>query len=80
LKSISIYISILDINFLHLSKALHKIKKYKLQGIHYDIMDHHFVPNLSFGTSILKNITDSHSFFIDAHLMVKLEKSQLLIL
>ena len=38
--------------------------------LHYDVMDGHFVPNLSFGTHILKALSGKISAFWDVHLMM----------
>lgn len=37
--------------------------------LHYDVMDNHFVPNLTFGTSICKSIIENTNAPIDVHLM-----------
>lgn len=38
--------------------------------IHFDVMDGHFVPNLSFGSDIFKAFRKNSSLFMDVHLMV----------
>ncbi len=38
--------------------------------IHFDVMDGHFVPNLTFGPDILKAFRRNSSLFLDVHLMV----------
>ena len=38
--------------------------------LHYDVMDGHFVPNLTFGPDILKAFKRNSSLFLDVHLMV----------
>ncbi len=38
--------------------------------IHFDVMDGHFVPNISFGPAILKDIRPHSDLFTDVHLMV----------
>ena len=44
--------------------------------LHYDVIDHHFVPNLSFGASVLQNITKHYpDFIVDCHLMVEIPNS-----
>ncbi|AGR41522.1 ribulose-phosphate 3-epimerase [Spiroplasma taiwanense] len=65
--------SILTANFLNLGKELEKLEKAGIEWIHYDVMDYNFVPNLSFGTKILEDITNKFNFKIDVHLMVKIE-------
>lgn len=60
--------SILNCNFLNLEKELKKIKTADL--IHLDIMDGHFVPNISFGMDISKQISNFPNIFFDIHLMI----------
>ena len=40
------------------------------QGLHFDVMDGHFVPNLSFGASILKDLRKVTNLPFDVHLMI----------
>ncbi|WP_339020578.1 ribulose-phosphate 3-epimerase [Spiroplasma endosymbiont of Atherix ibis] len=63
--------SILTANFLELKSDLDKLKKAKIEWIHYDVMDYNFVPNLSFGPKILSDIVNNYNFKMDLHLMVK---------
>lgn len=60
--------SILTSNFLELKKELDSISNSDL--IHVDIMDGHFVPNISFGPYISKLIASSTNLGLDFHLMV----------
>ena len=45
--------SILAANFMNLEKELNDIKKAGAEIIHFDVMDGHFVPNITFGPMIL---------------------------
>jgi len=42
-----------------------------VEWIHFDVMDGHFVPNLTFGPDILKTFRRNSSLFLDVHLMVE---------
>ncbi|MDE7162348.1 MAG: ribulose-phosphate 3-epimerase, partial [Anaeroplasmataceae bacterium] len=41
-----------------------------IQYLHLDIMDGHFVPNISFGPSLVKSIHKENQFILDTHLMI----------
>ena len=48
--------SLLAANFTNLDSELNKLKDANIKYLHYDVMDGHFVPNISFGPAILKQI------------------------
>ena len=60
--------SLLSANFVCLKEEIDKIKV--AEWIHYDVMDGHFVPNISFGYSILKDISKVTDKYLDVHLMI----------
>ncbi len=62
--------SILSADFLHLRSEIHKIEKSGADWIHLDIMDGVFVPNISFGFPLLKQIDKATKLPKDVHLMI----------
>ena len=60
--------SVLSADFLHLGDDLASIASADL--IHYDVMDGHFVPNLSFGLEILRQVKAATDIPVDVHLMI----------
>lgn len=62
--------SLLSANFACLKDEIDEIKKADADWIHYDVMDGHFVPNISFGYSILKDVSKVTDMFLDVHLMI----------
>ncbi|MCP4216030.1 MAG: ribulose-phosphate 3-epimerase [bacterium] len=65
-----IFPSILSTNFFNLKEKLEVFRDNGIDFIHLDVMDGHFVDNISFGPSASKSIKAEFDFKIDAHLMV----------
>lgn len=62
--------SILSANFLNLGADIDEMENAGIKYIHVDIMDGHFVPNISFGSPVIKSIAPHIKGSIDVHLMV----------
>jgi len=62
--------SLLSADFLNLETDIKRFDGIDNLWLHLDIMDGHFVPNLTFGAPVLKNISKVSSHKLDAHLMV----------
>lgn len=63
--------SLLSANFLHLEDEIKAVCEAGADLLHLDIMDGHFVPNLTFGPAICKAIQKASSVPLDVHLMVE---------
>lgn len=62
--------SLLSCDFAYLMEGIDTMTRAGADYLHYDVMDGHFVPNISFGYSILKNIRDITDLYLDVHLMI----------
>jgi ribulose-phosphate 3-epimerase len=62
--------SILSADFGQLSSEVRKVEEAGADMLHIDVMDGHFVPNLSIGPMIVKSIRTGSRLFFDVHLMV----------
>lgn len=62
--------SILTADFLDLNSACRMLNESQADWYHLDVMDGRFVPNISFGMSIIKQIRKATNKFFDVHLMI----------
>ena len=62
--------SLLSANFLHLEDDCKMLNESRADWFHLDVMDGRFVPNISFGMSIIKQLRKTSTKFFDVHLMI----------
>ena len=62
--------SVLSADFLNIENSVHMVTEAGADLIHVDIMDGHFVPNLTFGPQLVSALKKKTSIPLDVHLMV----------
>ena len=63
--------SILSANFASLKEDIKLVEKYGADWIHVDVMDGHFVPNLTIGACVVRDIRKITDLPLDVHLMIE---------
>lgn len=63
--------SILSADFYQLGEEVRRIEQGGAHLIHVDVMDGHFVPNISFGAAVMKSLTGRTGLPFDVHLMIE---------
>ena len=63
--------SILSADFLRLGEAIQMVEESEAEWVHCDIMDGHFVPNISYGIPIVKAVRPATKKVVDCHLMIE---------
>ena len=63
--------SILSADFAHLAEDVKQIDLGGAHLIHVDVMDGHFVPNISFGAGVMKSLLGETQMPFDVHLMIE---------
>lgn len=62
--------SILTADFGHLDRVVRKLQKAGVDRLHLDVMDGHFVPNITFGPTVVAGIRRLTALPLDVHLMI----------
>lgn len=62
--------SVLSADFSKLAAEIEPIEKSGIKFLHIDVMDGHFVPNITFGPSVVKALRPHSKMIFDVHLMI----------
>lgn len=76
-EKVKISPSILSADLLNLSRDIEKIERGGASFVHVDVMDGHFVENLSFGIPLIKQLKSRTNLPLDVHLMIDNPSHQL---
>src|ERR1700733_7128592 len=68
--SVLIAPSILSANFAELGQEIERVEKAGCDWIHVDVMDGHFVPNLTIGAPVVRSLSKIATVPLDVHLMI----------
>ena len=71
MKKLIISPSILSLDYSKTSEQLKELANSKAEWVHFDVMDGHFVPNLTFGPDMLKGFKKVLPQVMDVHIMVE---------
>ena len=71
MKNIIISPSILSADFANLERDIKTVEKYGADWLHVDVMDGHFVPNITIGVPVVKSLKAVSSIPLDVHLMIE---------
>lgn len=63
--------SLLSADFSRLAAEVQKVESAGADWLHFDVMDGHFVPNITFGPLVVGALRDKTKLFFDVHLMIE---------
>lgn len=69
-KSPIIAPSMLKCDYANMQQEMDRLESAKVEWLHWDVMDGHFVPNLSYGAMVIQSMRPRSKAFFDAHLMI----------
>ncbi len=70
MKQIQISASILSADMANLADVIDGLEHARTDMLHFDVMDGHFVPNITFGLPVLEALDHITGMFMDVHLMI----------
>lgn len=62
--------SVLSMDYSKVEESMKLLNESKAQWLHFDVMDGHFVPNITFGPDILRGLSKLTNNLLDVHLMI----------
>ena len=71
MQKIEVVPSLLSADFANLTREIRKVERAGCRKIHLDVMDGHFVPNISIGPAVIKAIRKHTHLYFQTHLMVE---------